>query len=67
MENWKLPIYNRRLNDAGYDYDVSSVNSDITLLKIKTDDVEALLKLVQDAADEAAGWLALNKHKTKKE
>jgi hypothetical protein len=48
VDNWKLPVFRRRLAEAGYEYaDAGSIGGDATLLTVKTTDVLALKKLLE--------------------
>lgn len=48
VDNWKLPVFRRRLDDAGYAYeDGGPLIGDTTLLTVQTDDMLALKKLIE--------------------
>lgn len=48
IDNWKLPIFRKRLTEAGYVYhDGGALTHDATLLTVETDDVDALRKVLE--------------------
>lgn len=48
VDNWKLPIFRKRLNEAGYEYeDSGALTHDTTLLMVETGDVLALKKVIE--------------------
>lgn len=53
VDNWKLPIFRRRLKEAGYEYeDDGPLTGDTTLLTVETSDILALKKVLQKCQDE---------------
>ena len=55
LDDWKLPIFDRRLTSAGYSYEKHpGLTNDTLTLTVITDDVEALEKVVRAANTEAA-------------
>lgn len=58
VDNWKLPVFRKRLTEAGYIYkDAGALTHDTTLLQVETDDVPGLTKVIAACQDEcrAAG------------
>lgn len=48
VDNWKLPVFRRRLTDAGYHYeDGGALTADASLLTVETADVLALKKVIE--------------------
>lgn len=48
VDNWKLPIFRKRLANAGYDYeDGGPLTHDTTLLTVTTNDMAALAKAIE--------------------
>lgn len=55
LELWELPIYERIISEADYDYFViDGVTPDSFLLSIRTDDLVTLATHVQRAQNESA-------------
>ncbi len=55
VDDWKLPVFRRRLTEAGYDYeDGGAPRPGITILKVKTDKVMELADLLKECQDECA-------------
>ena len=55
IDDWKLPIFERHLSQAGYQYEQGAVVTDDTLIMtVKTDNIEALGVVVKAANTEAA-------------
>lgn len=53
VDNWKLPIFRKRLSAAGYDYqDGGALTADATLLTVKTSNMLALKKVIEKCQDE---------------
>ena len=47
VDNWKLPVFRKRLTDAGYEYkDAGALTHDTTLLQVETDDMIALTDVI---------------------
>lgn len=43
VDNWKLPVFRKRLKAAGYEYeDAGAFTGDTTILTVKTDNILAL-------------------------
>ena len=48
VDNWKLPVFRKRLKEAGYEYqDGGPLTGDTTLLTVETSDMLALKKVVE--------------------
>lgn len=48
VDNWKLPVFRRRLEAAGYQYqDGGPLTADATLLTVETADMLALKKVIE--------------------
>lgn len=55
IDDWKLPIFNQHLVDAGYRYESGpGLTGDTLLLTVETDDAKALEAVVRAANTEAA-------------
>lgn len=55
IDDWKLPIFERRLSQAGYAYEKGpGVTDDTLVLTVETGDVKALETVVRAANTEAA-------------
>lgn len=55
LDNWKLPVFRKRLEEAGYSYeDGGALTAEATLLTIITDDVTALGVVVAQCQAECA-------------
>lgn len=53
IDKWKLPIFKRHLDDAGYSYtEHPGLTADTLLLKVKTEFVAPLQKVVEAAQQE---------------
>jgi hypothetical protein len=53
VDNWKLPIFRKRLTDAGYEYeDGGALTGDTTLLTVETENTLALQKLLESCQSE---------------
>lgn len=53
VDNWKLPVFRRQLEAAGYEYqDGDALTHDTTLLTVVTDDVAALGKVIENCQRE---------------
>lgn len=47
VDNWKLPVFRKRLTNAGYEYkDAGATSHDTTLLQVETDDMIALSEVI---------------------
>lgn len=47
VDNWKLPVFRKRLTEAGYVYkDAGALTHDTTLLQVETDDMIALTAVI---------------------
>lgn len=56
VDNWKLPVFRRRLSFAGYTYtDGGPLTGDTTLLTVETDDFPGLAMVIADCQNECAG------------
>jgi hypothetical protein len=48
VDNWKLPVFRKRLKQAGYEYrDGGALTGDTTLLTVETSDMLALKKVLE--------------------
>lgn len=48
LDNWKLPIFRKRLTEAGYTYtDAGGLTHDTTVLTVETDDALKLKKVLE--------------------
>jgi ribosomal protein L10 len=48
LDDWKLPIFRKRLTKAGYEYqDAGAFTGDTTILTVETDNVLALKKVIE--------------------
>ena len=55
IDDWKLPIFERHLNQAGYAFDnVGRFTASTLILQVSTDNPDALAIVVKAANDEAA-------------
>lgn len=53
VDNYKLPVFRRRLKEAGYQYrDGGALTGDTTLLTVETDNMLALKKLLEKCQNE---------------
>jgi hypothetical protein len=47
LDNWKLPIFRKALENAGFEYeDGGEITADSTLLRVNTADMDGLTNLV---------------------
>lgn len=54
VDNWKLPIFRKRLSEAGYDYaDGGELSPLVTLLTVETDNILKLKKVIEQCQSEA--------------
>lgn len=55
IDNWKFPIFERRLQQAGYSFErANGLTKEAMVLSVTTDNVEALGEVVKAANTEAA-------------
>lgn len=54
IDNWKLPIFERRLTQAGYSFTKHKFTDDSMTLKVEFSDLAALKSTVEAANAEAA-------------
>lgn len=48
VDDWKLPVFRRRLTEAGYEYtEAGGLTHDTTVLTVVTSDMLALKKVVE--------------------
>lgn len=48
VDDWKLPVFRKRLTAAGYDYrDAGQLIGDTTLLQVETNDILALKRVLE--------------------
>jgi hypothetical protein len=53
VDNWKLPVFRKRLTHAGYEYqDGGPLVGDTTLLTVETDNILALKKVLEACQSE---------------
>lgn len=53
VDNWKLPVFRKRLKEAGYEYeDAGPLTGDTTLLTVETSDMLALKKVLEKCQTE---------------
>lgn len=54
VDDWKLPIFRKRLADAGYAYqDAGAFTGDTTILTVETNDLLKLKKVIEQCQSEA--------------
>lgn len=55
IDNWKLPIFERHLSQSGYSFEnIGPLTPDTLILKVRTDNLEALGVVIKAANTEAA-------------
>jgi hypothetical protein len=55
VDDWKLPVFRKRLTAAGYKYeDGGALTSGVTLLTVKTNNMFALKKVLEECQAECA-------------
>ncbi len=55
IDKWKLPIFSKRLREAGYSYDTGpGVDAETTLLKVKCEFIADLQPVIEVAQKECA-------------
>lgn len=54
IDRWKLDIFTRHLVGAGYQFTEDPFTDKTLFLKVQTEDIDALSKVVKAANDEAA-------------
>lgn len=48
VDDWKLPVFRKRLEEAGYTYeDRGPLTGDTTMLSVETDDIRALAGVLE--------------------
>lgn len=53
VDDWKLPVFRRRLSEAGYEYDDAGALTDgTTLLTVHTDNIFALKAVLEACQSE---------------
>lgn len=53
LDDWKLPVFRKRLTEAGYEYeDAGSFTPGTTILTVETDDMLALKKVIEGCQSE---------------
>lgn len=58
VDDWKLPVFRKRLKEAGYDYkEVGALTADTTLLTVVTDDMIALQRVLEKCQAECRGQI----------
>lgn len=57
VDDWKLPVFRKRLTEAGYQYeDAGPFTGDTTILTVETDDMLALKKVIEACQAECRGF-----------
>lgn len=55
LDNWKLPVFRKRLTEAGFNYtDAGGLTHDTTVLTVVTDDMSRLAKVIADCQTQCA-------------
>lgn len=55
LDNWKLPVFRKRLTDAGFEYtDAGGLTADSTVLTVETDNILRLKKVLEHCQLECA-------------
>lgn len=55
VDNWKLPVFRKRLTEAGYEYqDAGAFTGDTTILTVVTDNMLRLKKVIERCQAECA-------------
>lgn len=55
LDDWKLPIFRKRLTEAGFKYeDAGPLTPNVTLLRVKTDNMMRLAQVIQTCQNECA-------------
>lgn len=54
IDPWKLPIFERHLEQSGYQFQKAKAGDDMLVLKVETENVEALAIVIKAANSEAA-------------
>lgn len=53
LDDWKLPIFRKRLEEAGYAYtDAGALTGDTTILTVETNNMVALAKVIGECQAE---------------
>lgn len=53
VDNWKLPVFRKRLAEAGYHYeDGGALTAEATILTVETSNMLALKKVIERCQDE---------------
>lgn len=53
VDNWKLPVFRKRLTEAGYHYtDAGGLTHDTTVLTVETDDILKLKNVLEQCQAE---------------
>lgn len=56
VDNWKLPVFRKRLTEAGYSYqDSGALTNDATLLTVETADILKLKRVIEGCQTECRG------------
>jgi hypothetical protein len=51
VDNWKLPVFRRRLTEAGYEYkDAGGFTADTTILTVETDNMLKLKQVLEECS-----------------
>jgi hypothetical protein len=55
VDDWKLPVFRKRLTEAGYEYtDAGELALGVTLLQVNTDNMFKLKKVLEECQSECA-------------
>jgi hypothetical protein len=53
VDNWKLPVFRKRLTEGGYEYtDAGPFTGDTTILHVETNDILALKRVLEECQAE---------------
>ncbi len=56
VDDWKLPIFRKRLTEAGFTYeDGGALTHNTTILKVETSDILALKRVIEICESECRG------------
>jgi hypothetical protein len=63
IDNWKLPIFQRHLNEGGFAYtEHTGLTADAMVLKVRTEFISTLQSVIEAAQKECADHAAKNAH-----
>lgn len=53
LDDWKLPVFRRRLDEAGFKYeDAGEISPGVTILTVTTDDLDGLAAVIVECQAE---------------